>query len=196
MNLLWIFTVYRVYTKGGENLNGAISKEEAEKLFETYKDYIYRGALFLTKSKEIADDITQETFIKAFNYYHTYDESKPIKPWLYKIMLNVTHTLMKEQRQELNLEAIVHTSEEDNVEYCILQEEMNKELWQDINRLGVKIREVLYMHYYLEMKLDDIAKLLDIPLGTCKSRLNTGLSRLRKNKSTSILSYRRERQVE
>lgn len=185
-----------MYTKGGENLNGAISKEEAEKLFETYKDYVYRGALFLTKSKEIADDITQETFIKVFNYYHTYDESKPIKPWLYKIMLNVTHTLMKEQRQELNLEAIFHTSEEDNVEYCILQEEMNEELWQSINRLGVKIREVLYMHYYLEMKLEEIAKLLDIPLGTCKSRLNTGLNKLRRNKSTSILSYRRERQVE
>lgn len=177
-------------------MNGAISKEEAEKLFETYKDYVYRGALFLTKSKEIADDITQETFIKAFTYYHTYDEGKPIKPWLYKIMLNVTNTVMKKQNKELVLETIFNTSDEGNVEYCILQEEMNEELWQDINRLGVKIREVFYMHYYLDMKLEEIARLLDIPLGTCKSRLNTGLSRLRKNKSTSILSYRRERQVE
>lgn len=177
-------------------MKGAISREEAEELFKNYKDYIYRSAFFLTQSRELAEDITQEVFIKVIVYYHTYNEHKPIQPWLYKIMLNVTHTTMKKQRYGFTLETIFNTPSKDNVEMSILDNEMNQELWYVISKLPLKMKEVLYMHYYLEMKLETIAEVLEIPVGTCKSRLNTGLNKLRKNKSIPILNYRRERQIE
>ncbi|NLD49411.1 MAG: RNA polymerase subunit sigma-70, partial [Clostridiaceae bacterium] len=58
-----------------------LSKEDAERIFEEYSNSIYRFALFLTKSRMMADDITQETFIQVFRKYCTFDATKPFKPW-------------------------------------------------------------------------------------------------------------------
>lgn len=174
-------------------MNGAISKEEAEELFMTYKTYIYQSALFLTHSRELADDVTQEVFIKAIVYYHTYDPTKPIKAWLYKIMMNTTRTIMRKQKTYIPIEALVEVSGEAYIEDNLLMSERNKEILGAIDRLGDKIKHVLYMHYYLEMTLEDIAEILEIPVGTCKSRLHTGLRCLR-NKEPKIISfYGRER---
>lgn len=196
MNLFGRIEVYKVEQEGGSDLNGAISKEEAESIFRENKDYIYKAALFLTKSRELADDITQEVFIKAIVYYHTYDHTKAIRPWLYKIMLNRVHTVMRKQTYNLPLEMIWNHSTSENIEDFILRDEANRELWISISKLSLKIREVLYMHYYLDMKLEDIAEILEIPIGTCKSRLHTGITRLRKHEQTSVIYLRRERQIE
>ena len=64
-------------------MKGTISKKQAEMLYSEHADFIYRGALFLTKSRELADDITQDVFMKAFDKYYTFDETRSIKPWLY-----------------------------------------------------------------------------------------------------------------
>ncbi|MGL5675426.1 MAG: RNA polymerase sigma factor [Cellulosilyticaceae bacterium] len=177
-------------------MNGAISKEEAEKIFDTYKDYIYQSALFLTHSPELADDVTQEVFIRAIVYYHTYDAKRPIKTWLYKMMLNVTRTMMKKQKSYMPLEEMIEVQSEHHVEDDVVVAETNKELLRAIDGLGDKIKQVLYMHYYLEMTLEEIAEILEIPVGTCKSRLHTGLRRLRYKKSKIIQLYGRERVAE
>lgn len=177
-------------------LNSAISKEEAEEMFNQYKMYIYQSALFLTHSHELADDVTQEVFIKAIVYYHTYDASRPIKAWLYKIMMNVSRTMMKKQKSYIPLESIVEVGSDVCVESNVLIDERNKEILQAIDKLGDKIKEVLYMHYYLEMKLEDVADILDIPVGTCKSRLHTGLRRLRCKSIEGFGMYRRESVME
>lgn len=177
-------------------LNGAISKEEAEEMFNTYKTYIYQSALFLTHSHELADDVTQEVFIKAIVYYHSYDPKKPIKAWLYKIMLNVTRTMMGKQKNYIPLEELLEVRSENCIENNMLIDERNKQILRAIDRLGDKIKQVLYMHYYLEMTLEEIAEILEIPVGTCKSRLHTGLRRLRNRKAEIISFYGKERVAE
>lgn len=179
-----------------KKLNGAISKEEAEEIFIRYKHYIYQSALFLTRSHELADDVTQEVFIKAIVYYHTYDPKRPIKAWLYKIMLNVTRTMLGKQKSYIPLEELLEVRSEGSVEEDILIDARNKEILGAIDRLGDKIKQVIYMHYYLEMTLEDIAEILEIPVGTCKSRLHAGLKRLRCKESKIILFHGRERVAE
>ena len=179
-----------------KKLDGAISKEEAEEMFTRYKTYIYHSALFLTHSHELADDVTQEVFIKAIVYYHTYDPKRPMKAWLYKIMLNVTRTMMGKQKSYIPLEELLEVSSENRVENNILIDERNKEVLRAMDRLGDKIKQVLYMHYYLDMTLEDIAEILEIPVGTCKSRLHTGLRRLRNREPKIIHFCGRERVAE
>ena len=157
-----------------------ISKENAELIFKEHSNYIFRVVLFLTKSKELADDITQETFIKVFEKYHTYDTSKPIKPWIYKIALNITRNIVSRTKQLNNIDELPGISSLDLVERNILKSEEEKVLWNEINNLSLKSREVIILHFYSEMKLKEISDCLGIPLGTCKSRLNLALNTLRK----------------
>jgi RNA polymerase sigma-70 factor (ECF subfamily) len=77
------------------------------------------------------------------------------------------------------------------VEEQILKDEFAGELWKEINNLPLKSREIIVMHYYSGLKLNEIATALGIPLGTCKSRLNAALSSLEKKlqkNSTVILN--------
>lgn len=171
-------------------MEGAISREKAQKLFEDYANYIYRGALFLTQSKEIADDITQEVFVQVIRKYHTFDENREIKPWLYKIMLNKVRNTVSRTKYMETLDNITEVVFSEYIEDDFIKQEENKALWDQIERLSVRIKEVIYMHYYLEMTLEEVAEVLEIPLGTCKSRLNTGLNKLRDRLSPEVYVMR------
>jgi RNA polymerase sigma factor (sigma-70 family) len=70
-----------------------IDEAKAESIFKEYRDYVYRTALLMTKSRSLADDITQETFIRVLSKYDTYDHSRPFKPWVYTITMNVAKTV-------------------------------------------------------------------------------------------------------
>lgn len=62
-----------------------ITEQQAKDMFEVHSSYIYGIALMMTKQRVLADDITQETFLRAFAKYHLYDPSRPLRPWLYRI---------------------------------------------------------------------------------------------------------------
>ncbi|PKM78165.1 MAG: RNA polymerase subunit sigma-70 [Firmicutes bacterium HGW-Firmicutes-15] len=157
-----------------------ISQDQAEAIFVEHSSYVYRIALFLSKSPTLAEDITQDTFLQVFRKYNSYDPAKPITPWIYQIALNITRKTMRKQKW-LHLVKEVPTNEGLNyVEDKILQDELGHELWKEINKLTLKSREVIVLHYYSGLKLNEIATALDIPLGTCKSRLNTALNSLEK----------------
>jgi len=160
-------------------MNNELSKEKAEMIFKEHSTYVYRVALFLTQSKELADDITQETFIQVFRKYYTFDSSKPIQPWIYKVTLNITRNMLRKQKW---LRFIGQLPEKSNlylVENSVLKSEEENELWKEIINLNLKSREVVILHFYSGMKLKEISDSLGIPLGTCKSRLNSALSTLR-----------------
>ena len=171
-------------------MEGAISREKAQKLFEDYANYIYRGALFLTQSKEIADDITQEVFVQVIRKYHTFDENREIKPWLYKIMLNKVRNTVSRTKYMETLDNITEVVFSEYIEDDFIKQEENKVLWEQIERLSIRTKEVIYMHYYLEMTLEEVAEVLEIPLGTCKSRLNAGLNKLRNLLSAEVYVMR------
>lgn len=157
-----------------------ISQDQAEAIFIEHYCYVYRTALFLAKSPTLAEDITQDTFLQVFLKYHSYDPTKPITPWIYKIALNITRRTLRKKKW-LHLVKEVPANEGLNyVEDKIIKDELGEELLREINKLTLKSREVIVLHYYLGLKLNEVASTLGIPLGTCKSRLNTALNSLEK----------------
>jgi RNA polymerase sigma-70 factor (ECF subfamily) len=166
--------------KGELSLSNEISKEKAEMIFKEHSNYIYRIALFLSKSKELADDITQETFIQVFRKYYTVDSTKPIQPWIYKVTLNVTRNMLRKQKWLKFIGKSPESISLNLVETTVLKTEEENELWREISNLHLKSREIIVLHFYSGMKLKEISITLEIPLGTCKSRLNTALNTLRK----------------
>lgn len=158
-----------------------ISKEKAEAIFREHSAYVYRVALFLTKSKALADDITQETFLQVFRKFSRFDDSKPIQPWIYRITLNTTRNMLRKQRWLYFVGEVPETTDLKSMENTFIKSEEARELWKEINKLALKSREVIVLHFYCGMKLKEAAEIIGIPLGTCKSRLNQGLKTLRKN---------------
>lgn len=158
-----------------------ISKEQAEMIFREQANYIYRVALFLTRSKELAEDIAQETFIQAFRKYDTFDAAKPLKPWLHQIALNLTRNALRKQKWQKLMGKIPESISLDLVESRVLRSEAKKELWHAIYNLGFKSREVIVLHFYVGMTLKGVAQTVGIPIGTCKSRLNSALNSLHRN---------------
>jgi RNA polymerase sigma factor (sigma-70 family) len=157
-----------------------LTREKAEIIFNEHSNYIYRIALYLTKSKSIADDITQETFIQVFKKFNTFDSTKPLKPWLYKVALNITRNILRKQKWLKYTDELPEINCFKSVEDSVLKSEEREELWRQINHLSIKSREVLVLHFYSGLKLQETSEVLGIPLGTCKSRLNYALNTLRK----------------
>lgn len=157
-----------------------LSKQIAQKLFEDHADYVFKTAYMLTRSATMADDITQETFIRIFEKYHTYDSSKPIKPWLYRVTLNVARNIVRKQKWLSFFQSPPERPSAYQVEDLVLETERERALAIELERLSMKSKEMIVLHFYHEFTLTEISAILSIPVGTCKSRLHTALTALRK----------------
>lgn len=157
-----------------------LTKNEAKQLFTDYSLYVYQTALLITRSEVLADDITQETFIQVFKKFSTFDSTRPIQPWIYKITVNTMRNMLRKQKWLKFIGFTPETVDEETVENKIIQAEESIQLWKEINLLSFKSKEIIVLHYYAELKLSEISEVLGVPIGTCKSRLNTALTKLRK----------------
>lgn len=188
--------VYKVKNKqkGGDLMLPEITQDEAKQLFTEYSMYVYQTALLITRSEALADDITQETFIRVFRKFNTYDSTKSIQPWIYKITINTMRNMLRKQKWLKFIGVTPETADEDLIENKIIQNEESLQLWKEINQLSLKSKEIIVLHYYAELKLSEVSEALGIPLGTCKSRLNAALTTLRKQMlENEVFEFRKRR---
>lgn len=158
----------------------SITKEEATNLYNTYEKDLYKLALMMTRSKVMSEDIVSETFLKAFENYSKYDETRPIKPWLTQIMVNNSREVFRKNKKWFLVETFPDQEDTHNFVEYFFSKEQERAVWEMVNQLTLKSREVVVLHYYEELALSEVASILQIPLGTCKSRLNTALNQLRR----------------
>ena len=158
-----------------------ISQERAEQLFNEFADYIFKTAYMLTQSQVLADDVTQESFIRIFRHYYTFDETKPIKPWIYKIVLNTFRELKRKQKWLIFSDSLPDQEKANiKIEEELIKKEAEKELLAFIGKLPDKNKEVVILYYFEDFSLKEISEILSIPLGTCKSRLHYAIKKLNK----------------
>lgn len=166
-----------------------ISQERAEELFHQFSDYIFKTAYMLTHSQVLADDITQESFIRVFRHYHTYDEAKPIKPWIYKIVVNTFRELKRKQKWLIFSDSLPEDKGNDSLpfENSLIKKETEKVLSEAVNKLPNKYKEVVILYYFNDFSLKEMAEVLSIPLGTCKSRLHYAIKKLNQTCQQDVL---------
>ncbi len=164
-------------------LSDSITQAQAEEIYSANSAYVFRAAMILTKSRVLAEDAVQETFLRVFQKFDAYNAEKPLLPWIYKITVNVTRNLLRKQKWLTFIGDAPESGGVDFVEASVLKDEEGRELWAAVNELPLKHREIIVLHYYCDMKLKDISDILAIPLGTCKSRLNSALNSLRSSVS-------------
>lgn len=145
-----------------------------QNLMEQYGSDVWNYAYSLTHKWEVADDITQDVFLKAYRHLHTFRCKSSVKTWL----LAITRNTIKDYRKSAFIRKVTlvdrispKNSAHPSAEQEVMDKQATNDIWKKVLKLPVKYREVLilYGHYQLSMK--EIADLLGVSIGTVKSRL-------------------------
>jgi len=153
-------------------------------LFETFKDTVFRTALAITRDERAAEDILQECFVRLHHYAASVDADRPLKPWLYRVTVNLCYDWFSRKPTPQPLEEILewfvglqgvfptpdHKAEE---------RERVAMVREVIAELPPQHRAVVVLFYLENLTIEDIAGVLDVPAGTVKSRLHHARARLR-----------------
>ncbi len=141
-----------------------------------YQDHLYRLAYCYTKNPEDAMDLTQDAVIKAITKIDTLRERDNIKNWVYRILVNECLMFLRKNKRLLYLEDSIGEIEDERQKIG----EDRIDLLRALEHLNPKQRTVIMLHYFEDMKLDEIAAVTETNLSTVKSRLYKGLELMKK----------------
>ncbi len=150
-------------------------------LYETYGKAVYSLAYRVVNNSVLAEEVAQDTFLKVWNQTARWDSEKGrLKSWLLTI---AQFTAIDRLRQERRQPAVLADALDDNAETFMLADGAQ---WQDgatmqilIAQLPTEQAHLIDLAFFHGMSHTDIAESLKMPLGTVKTRLRTGLRRLR-----------------
>jgi len=160
-------------------------------LIERYKSSLYKFCYHLVLNNHDADDLFQDTWVKAIKLFYSYEDSNQFKAWLFKITLNTYRDRYRKAKRWLNrIKTVFVTEEHENeiaevegtdrtVEEQIVDKELKDSLKDAVNKLNDTLRIPIMLFYFKELSYENIADILEIPVGTVKSRLNAGKAKLR-----------------
>lgn len=169
--------------KGVQNAFGEI--------VELYKDKVFQLCFRMLGNSHEAEDISQEAFIRAYINIERYNIDRKFSTWLYRIATNLCIDRIRKKKPDYYLDAEVAGTEgltlysqipasqlapDEEVSKIELQEIIQNE----ILKLPEKYRAVIVLKYIEELPLLEISKILDLPIGTVKTRIHRGREALRK----------------
>ena len=154
-----------------------------EKLYEMHKSAIFRTALAITNDRSIAEEILQDTFLRAYKNMARVRDGVSLAPWLYRIAVNLAYDWAVKQKRWLaavhNIVERIVISTSPSPERSLEEQEVQNLLYEAINRLEFKQRTTLVLFYLQDFSLTEIADVMDCPVGTVKSRLHYARTNLR-----------------
>jgi RNA polymerase sigma-70 factor (ECF subfamily) len=151
-------------------------------IYEKYRTQVYRTAYLLSYNASLSDDITQEAFIRIFSKIHLYNESYSFESWIYMIVLNVYRNIRRKQWWRNIIPLPEDIEDADDTSFPPIEQNERKEILAGIIKtLPTRISEVVILKYYTGLSQEEIANVLGVPLGTVKSRISTGLKKIRKH---------------
>lgn len=153
-------------------------------LYDRYQRMVYRTALAITGDTDAAADLLQDVFLRLFRFAYHFDHERPLEPWLYRMTTNLAYTHIKRNRRWLHsLENLVdrisgmgRPSPYDEIEK---QDEWDA-VQKALTSLPFPQRVVVVLYYLNDLSLQEIAHILEVPIGTVKSRLHYGRLMLKK----------------
>lgn len=177
---------------GGEKLNAQV-KEWISKVKKGcpssykpvvlfYQDKIYRHCFHMIRNVHEAEDITQETFLRAYIHIHTFDEQKKFSTWLFRIASNLTIDRIRKRKPDFYLDAEVKeyggltmysqiaspiSSPGDAAE----SRDLVRFLYEEIEKLPSIYKEVVILRFFHGLALQEISEIFELPPGTVKVRL-------------------------
>ncbi|RMF93835.1 MAG: sigma-70 family RNA polymerase sigma factor [Nitrospinota bacterium] len=178
---------------------GSQSRREFEQVALVHLDALYRAALSMTHEEKEAEDLVQETYLKAYRFFHQFERGTNCKAWLFKILRN---TYINKYRKKSKEPAMVdfqqvenlYTEENSDWERNIHTDEsalkflVSDDVQRALAALPPEFRLVVIMADMEDFSYKEIAEILSCPIGTVMSRLHRGRRLLQRE----LLGYARK----
>jgi RNA polymerase sigma-70 factor (ECF subfamily) len=155
-----------------------------DEVVRRYQRRVYSTALRIVRRHDLADDVTQEAFLRAHRALGSYDRGRPFGPWICRIAANlaINHVRSPEAREEaLDEGALDRTfaSAADGPLDAVLENEARSVLEEAVGRLPPEQRAVFVLRTFEDLSYKEIAEALDLSVGTVMSRLSRAREKLR-----------------
>ena len=139
---------------------------------------VYRAIRAVVLDQAAAEDLAQETFVRAYKARHRYKPTAPPGAWLRRIGVNLAISYLRRQKLARFLPARLYMTP-DRREYD--QAEAKDVVTKALTALSPKLRAAVVLHYYEGLTRDEIAAVLGVPPGTVASRIAKAVAIMRKN---------------
>ena len=165
-----------------------------DKLVEMYSHQLYRAAYGLLGSKQDAEEVVQDAFVRAFRALNDFRGDSSFETWMHRITINLARNKFhwNRRRGEGQLTSLSSVSEEDGEQHDLLfpddrsrpdftleNAEIESEIMQGLSSLPESLRETMVLRHVSDLPYEKIAEQLDCKVGTVKSRLARGRELLR-----------------
>ncbi len=148
-------------------------------LYDRYHHIVFRTALAITGDEAAAADLLQDVFLRVHRFSMRIDPERPLEPWLYRVTTNLTYTWVKRRKRWLlrpieDMAEWLTGSKRNSPAYQVEKNEEWRNIYQAVEMLPIRHRVVIVLHYFNDLSLQEISDVLEVPVGTVKSRLHYG----------------------
>ena len=152
----------------------SLKRTKVEKYIIDNKDSFYRIAYSYTKNEEDALDVVQEAMYKALYSVENIKEVNYIKTWFYKILVRTSIDFIRKNRKYNNMTDIDHIDE--TGEY---DKYTDLDLRRALEELPIEYKSIIILRFFEDLKIEEVAIILDENVNTVKTRLYTALKKLK-----------------
>ncbi|HEY4552230.1 MAG TPA: RNA polymerase sigma factor [Bacillaceae bacterium] len=169
------------------------SKQERDSerlIFETFYKRVYQAAYYIVQDRELAQDVAQETFIKAFQSMHTVKDGEKLGAWLSIIASRTAIDFLRKIKrrndfaaEDVMINEMISAEHEriPSVESIVEDKMMKNALYQELDKLKPEEKQVLILKYLHDMKYDEMAGMLEMNIATVKTRVHRAKLKLRES---------------
>jgi len=161
---------YLKHVKGGLDRHAVL-----DELMQAYGKDVWNFAFFMTHRRELADDISQEVFIKVFEHLYNFRGQSSVKTWLLAITRNTARDVLRSawiRRVTLMPSRYEDQQTHPSAERETIDKLMTEQVWAVVLKLPPKLREVLLLSVHYGLSMNEMADMLGVSTGTVKSRLH------------------------
>ncbi len=148
-------------------------------LVKRHQKGVVRVVLRFLKDVDQAQDVAQETFIKAFDKLHTFQGRASFKSWLYQIAINLSKNKLRESQKQTTQIDHAHLSVDSVAERGLIHASVGEALQEEVNKLPHKQKTALVLRIYEDLSFKEIAQIMNCPYDTAKANYRHALLRLR-----------------
>lgn len=159
-------------------------------LFDRYRTPVFRTALAITRDSDVAEDITQDAFLRLHRHAHRIDGNLPLMGWMYRVTVNLSYTwVTRTAKWRAPLDEFVERWFR-TARRSTESEAESRDEWQAVRKaidsLSFDHKVVLVLYYLNDLSLQEIADVLECPVGTVKSRLHYGREKLKQKLGVGV----------